>query len=466
MLPNSRVPSLRILTLAVVVGVLFYAGPTLAAEPLSEALSRFDIAVTKSSRSLFKGQGDQRTVPLLAQLREQINAGQWKDAIARVHWIGYENQTDQVLKIGGEVIAQIEVKAKEAEETEIHAIDAAVTRAGGACLEASGARQLDPVVAELRSLGAYRRQSEQDESPALFAAHRKLASALGYLQVWQDYLALRSAGKEVEAAQKMDGLARRDEWYPVVARSEVLARAVAPVPSPTPAAQTAAVDEALKNILAKLKSLDDLDAIAQELTALGNTQSSSNRIRSVSGQVARLQNARHAVAAREYTAAYNLAIERLADDPDVVEELAALRQQLLIQVLPHYLPQKDLVAPLPQETVSEYLLRNAKAAVTAKDWLLALRTFEALGAISYAHNYWPSWLHADVQTLKALIQGDKEKSAGEFIRAAISYRLAFDTVSDHVPADAIAEKLRALKKAHPEAFAPMVPGPSPVPRSR
>jgi hypothetical protein len=450
MLPYSPVSSLRILTLAVAAGLLFCAGPLFGAEPLSEALSRFDIAVTKSSRSLFNRQGDQRTVPLLAQLRQEIDAGQWKDAIARVHWIGYQNQTDDVLNIGGEVIAQIEVKAKEAEETEIHAIEAAVTRAGGACLQASNARELDQTVAELRSLGAYRRQSESYQSPALFVAHKKLASALAYLQVWQDYLALRSTGKEIEAARKMEELARRDEWYAAVPRSEVLQRTVPP-PSPPPPPGPA-VDETLKNILAKMKSLDDLDATTADVQALAEKQPVSTKLRATLETMTRLQGARRALAAQDYAAAFRLCNEQSTQYIDVAEQLTPLRHQLVLEVLPHYLPKRDLAPPMPQETVTNYLMRTAKSALAAQDWMLALSSFEALGTISFGQRFLPSWLTADVSALRSLVQGDKENAAGQFARAAASYQAALEATSENAPVPVIAERLRGLRKSHPEAF--------------
>ena len=458
MLPFLPIRSLRILTLTVAGLLLVGIEPAFGADPLSEVLSRFDIAVTKSSRALFQGRGDHTLVPLLTQLRQEIEAARWKEAVALVHRIDYSNQTDEVLKIGSEAIEQIEAKAKAAEDAEVHVIEAAIVRVAGECLHATDPRQLDKLVEELGSLSAYRRVSEQDRSPAMFAAHRKLASALAYIQVWQDYLTLRSTGKEVEAAKKMEDLARRDDWYAAVPRSEVLARTIPPPPTPAP--RQGNIDENLSSLFAKMKSLDDLDATIVDLQALAAKHRSSDKLRVTLEAMTRLQAARRALTAQDYAAAFRLCAEPLGQYVNVAEQLTPIRHQLLLEVLPQYLPKRELAPPLPQETVTNYLMRTAKSALEAQDWMLALSSLEALGTISFGQHFLPSWLSADVSALRSLIQGDRQNAAGEFARAAASYQAALEPTSENAPLNAIAERLRALRKSHPDAFNLPAPRPS------
>jgi hypothetical protein len=147
---------------------------------------------------------------------------------------------------------------------------------------------------------------------------------------------------------------------------------------------------------------------------------------------------------------------------DVAEQLTPVRQQLLIEVLPNYLPKRNLPQPLPQDNVTDYLMRTAKSAISAQDWTLALRSFEALGTISFGQRFLPSWLSADILSLNSLIQGDKENSAGQFARAAVSYQTALEATSENAPIATITEKLRVLKKQHPDAFKTAAPGPTPA----
>ena len=458
-------PAVASLRAATVVLTFFVASVTanaVASPPLPEVLSRFEIATTKSSRSLFGGRGDsQATLPLLSQLRRDIDTGHWKEAIEVVYRIRYANQGDEVVRAGSELIDQIEIKAKAAEEAEINEIEAAVQHASEACSRANDARELDKVLADLRSLGARWRNDGREESQQMFRARNKLASALAYLQVWQDYLTLRASGNETEAARKMENLTQHNEWYPIVARSEVLTRSVPPSPTPTPPSRVR-VDNALKNLLSGLKSFDDLDAVAGAAEDLAEKGPTASKLRTTADQLKRLQGARRAIAAEDYATAFKLCTERSGDYVDAGNELTALRQQLLLEILPRYLPQRNLPAPLPQETSSNYLMRIAKAALAAKDWILALRSFEALGSISFGQRWIPSWLNADIASLSALVQGDKEITAGELARAAISYQRALDAPSENAPIATIAEKLRALRKEHPEAFVPLTPGPTPA----
>jgi hypothetical protein len=213
-----------------------------------------------------------------------------------------------------------------------------------------------------------------------------------------------------------------------------------------------------------LKSLDDLDAVAGEAEDMAEKDPATSNLRATVDHLKKLQAARRAIAAEDYAAAFKLCTERFDWSLGVADPVTSVRQQLLLEMLPRYLPQRALPTPLPQETVSSYLMRIAKAALVAKDWILALRSFEALGSISFEERWQPSWLKADIAALHALIQGDKELAAGELARAAISFQRALDAPSENAPIATIAEKLRALRKEHPEAFVPVTPGRTPAPR--
>lgn len=438
--------------------VFLCAGQGLLAEQIPELLSRFDSAVMTGPRYLFGRRGDSPGRHFLPQLRQEIDTGHWTEAIETVHRIRFANQGDEVVRAGAQLIEQLQAKAASAEDVHLRTIDGVVDRAGQACLRAEGPRELDRDIAELRSMAGRWRNDGRSESEPMFRARAKLTAAIGYLQLWQEYLALRATGKEVEAAKRMEDLGRKTEWYPVVPRSEVLARSVPPPLTPPPL-DGSGVEETLKAVFGKMKSLDDLDATADELALLAEKQSGSPKIRATAESNKRLQGARRALAAQDFAAAFGLCIENPGNYLDVAEHLTPFRRQLLLQVLPHYLPPRNLSEPPPDEKVPEYLMRTAKAAIAAQDWTLALRSFEALGIVSFNARFVPSWLNADVVALSSLIRGDKENSAGEFIRAAGSYQTALEAASENAPVQAIAERLRALKKQHPEVFKQAKPEP-------
>ena len=438
--------------------VLLGVGPALPAEQVPELLSRFDAAVTAGPRFFFGSRKDPPGRHLLPQLRQEIDTGHWIEAIETVHRIRFAHQGDEVGRTGAQLIEQLRAKAAVAEDVQLRTIGGAVDRAGQACLRAQAPGELDREIAELRSLVGRWRNDGRSESEPMFRAREKLTAAIGYIQIWQEYLALRATGKEVEAARRMEDLGRKTEWYPVVPRSDVLARSVPPPLTPAPL-DGASVEAALKTVFEKMKSLDDLDATADELALLAEKQSTSPKIRATAESIKRLQGARRALAAQDYAAAFGLCTEKLGNYVDIAEHLTPIRNQLLLEVLPYYLPERNLPQPGPDEKIPNYLRRIAKAAIDAQDWTLALRSFEALGALSFGTRFVPSWLNADITALSALIRGDKENSAGEFARAAVSYRAALEATSENAPVQAIAERLRALKKQHPEAFKDAKPEP-------
>jgi hypothetical protein len=135
------------------------------------------------------------------------------------------------------------------------------------------------------------------------------------------------------------------------------------------------------------------------------------------------------------------------------ERLVRLEQDFLLKLLPEYLGVSRLSQRQPNESSSEYLLRLVREAAQKQDWSLALRAVEAFRTVAFGGGAIPSWILGDVTAFGAMVRAERQERAGEFADAVGSYRAALESTGQNVPVDFIGERLRLLRKNHPEAFA-------------
>jgi hypothetical protein len=416
------------------------------AEQLNDTLTRFESVAIKSSRSLLGGKGDSMTtVALLGRLRGAVEASHWQSAIQLVHEIQYKNQAPEVVQLCGPLLETLRKERVAREDAVAQEMEKSVKKAGELLLTARAPKEVDPIIAELTPL-AQILQSEDTtgESDRLRHARAELGAAQQYVRVWQDYLQKRAAGKEPEAAKKMESLAQRVELYPVVARSELLARETAPGERVAPFQPQIVMTE----IFANAKSLDDLDAIGSALQNWQREQPNYPQFRATAERVAALRSAYGAYIGGRYGEAFEFFSKRGTAD----ERLMQLEQDFLLQLLPGYLTASGLSRPQPNERPSEYLLRLAREAAQKQDWPLALRTIETFRSVAFGSGGIPSWVSGDVIAFGAMVKAERQERAGEFAGAVASYRAALESSGQNVPVDFIGEHLRALRKNHPEAF--------------
>src|SRR5216684_5060337 len=85
---------------AIILFTLTIAFRSSQADQIGEALTQFETAAVKASKSSFGGKGDSmRTVGSLTRLRAAVEAENWQQAIQLIFEIEYFNQSPEVVQL-------------------------------------------------------------------------------------------------------------------------------------------------------------------------------------------------------------------------------------------------------------------------------------------------------------------------------------------------------------------------------
>jgi hypothetical protein len=313
-----------------------------------------------------------------------------------------------------------------------------VTALGGKVLAAATVKEIDTILNELATLQTSA-QSSDDGSERKGAA--LVRSTLEFTRRWQEFLAARAAGNIEKARSVLAELTGYSRDYPGIPRSEILARAYgedAATADGKKAAGTGGVLVSPEQILAKIKTLDDLDRLLPEfqasITADRSTWSAtSTELLSITRTYRDLRAGNAARVNLNLTGSENR------------EPLASLRGQLAVFALPRILAVAETDQPRADETALTYLRRMIAAARERKDWQFASRI---LGVMQTAQASDLLLQSGDSSALTNFLAALNYEKAREFALAVNSFQIALKTGSELIPAADIGERLAAIKRDH------------------
>jgi hypothetical protein len=290
--------------------------------------------------------------------------------------------------------------------------------------------------------------------------YAQLESADRFVKGWQSYLVDKQAGNPQMAANELRNLATEENSFAPIPRSELLERALKESgQAATPGALSAKID---------LHTLDDLPAAIAQLEVLQRSGGFSMEANNLLNTMQNLRTAWLSYQDKNYSAAlqqltmnpfFGGAISGIqtaggtpSGDQDALrKELAALKNQLMVEIVQGLLNLPDSPAPQPDELASDYLLRLAAAREKAADWTglqQVLLVYQQAAATFNA----AAWLQEDLAGLHAYLVGEKLEGAGQNLDAIRSYRQALATIGKFFPADPPAAKLNELQKKYPDLY--------------
>ena len=133
-------------------------------------------------------------------------------------------------------------------------------------------------------------------------------------------------------------------------------------------------------------------------------------------------------------------------------EMRTLRERITREVLAERFAMPELrKPPLADLPVSVAVGKVADEAAELGEWK---RVYELLRAVDSAPRMrgFPVESNTCMQAIHAYLSGQNFEKAEQFLEAIAAYQLVLQNVTDRVPTKEATERLKALKKAHPEAF--------------
>jgi hypothetical protein len=317
----------------------------------------------------------------------------------------------------------------------------------------------DPILTEIET--ALNENRTEGSNPDREADYMQLQAASRFVREWQSYLIDEKAGNAQTAANDLRNLATTETTFMPVPRSELLDRAMKE--------SGQAANPAMLDAKIEVHSLDDLPAAIGQLEMLQRNGNYSQEMNNLLNLMQNLRSAylsyqdkNDAVALQQLTSnPFSMGIENgvhpiggtsASDAQDSLrQELATLKNQLLIEIVQGLLDQPNLPPPQGDEPVSAYLLRLAAEREKAGDWTGLQQVLQVDQQATGNFNP-PSWLPEDLAGIRAYLVGEKLEAAGQTLDAIRSYRQALATIGRFFPAAPPADKLKELEKKYPDLY--------------
>jgi hypothetical protein len=394
-------------------------------------------------------------------LRQDFARKDFTNAINVANNLNAADPSPEMQSAIGAIVPQLQ-KLKDAQDAGASAqLKSALDRATQAVISAKDPKDLDPVLSEL---GAAIDQSRSGTYGGLRqTAYLQLESASRFVKEWQSYLVDQAAGNSMQAANDLRNLANMSDTFMPIPRSEILARSLK-------VAGTATTTQAVADSKIEVHSFDDLPAAINQLQLLQRGGNYSMEMNGLMNSMQNLENAYHAYQDKNYTGAlqqlqnYSFGVSMggvvsgVAGTPDKTdthgslrEEITALKDTLLVEVVQGLLAMPDAPAPQKDEHAQDYLLRLAGLEESAADWTglqQVLTVYQQAAGFAGPQ----AWLQEDLTGLRAYLVGEKLESAGQTLDAIRSYRESLATLGRFFPAEPPAAKLKELEKNHPDLY--------------
>ena len=309
---------------------------------------------------------------------------------------------------------------------------------GTKILAAETAKDVDPLIADLAALKAGMRLHDEDPDGQISEVARSVDE---FARRWQDFLAARAAGNVERVRSVLAEMLVYGREFPGIPRSEILARAYGAPPKSGDGknpVEAAALLPTPEQILAKIKTLDDLDRFVPEFTAAVAPERATwlamvNEFQSIARTY------------RDLRAGNSARVSLGLSGNESREPITSLRSQLALFALPRAIGASEADQPQPDETVLTYMRRMIAVARERKDWPFASRV---LAAAQNTQVNDPLLKPSDSTGLTSFFAGLNFERGRQYSLAVNSFQMALKTGSDLVPAEDIGERLEAIKRDH------------------
>ena len=386
---------------------------------------------------------------LVAQLRAAISRASQDQADEVLNQIRSYWKSDAVRDAANNLGQAMQADQAARDKARGEVVNNAISAAVAAIQKAKTPADLDEAISTLGKMSEQNdyRNSERDHSRI-----QKVANARQFVILWQDYLSCLASGKLEEAVQHLRNASNRNEVN-LVPRSEILAKLNALSTPGQPEAPAKPVDQResqIKIILANTKSLDQIPAAIDAVSALPRSSDGSysfnnfaQELRKQLGAIQREYLNYQSGLPCEIPVIQNLENTETTQVANLIQQL---RVQLIRLILPRVLMAGDSLKPTQDESIQNYLDRVMSVAQKEPDAQLLGRVKEAQDAIAGKRS---SRISAGIQ---ALATAQNQEVAGQYIPAVISYQTALKSNDELVPAKAIGEHLQAIQRDHPEDY--------------
>ena len=424
---------------------------TMRGEPttaVSAALQTLDAAIREAAKDRPKNERANRFeeydgagVMMLVQVRSSIATGRSRET---------ERQLEQMTAAATAPVSKAALELLAAIRTENEAKEKAVlTRAESLLADASKVVENARIAADLdgtlQALNSFQGSREDGYDDQRNPAQGKVSAAYRFVTSWQDYLAAIAADDWQKASEGLREASGNTEGK-LVARSQILTML-----EQVKGKQQAAPRERAREIVQRVRSLDEIDSTLAALRELQNRPGMSGGYNDL-GTILQTQltmirdgYVHHKEGLPFSVQLRSSLMSNQASNEEADRLLLPLKNQLIRLVVPRFLRVQE---PLrASESLDGYLERIRAQAFERFDIRLVARVLELRNKVTSASNQ-----SQIPETLQLLLTAQNQEEASQFFPAVVSYEKVLKLGGELVPAKLIGARLEAIRATHPKEY--------------
>ena len=350
--------------------------------------------------------------------------------------------SEAVQKAGEDLITEIRRERKEHADAAAAEIQTLLKRVfSEEAAKATKPEDLDGLLVELQKFQTNRYGGYNVENQALF---QQVSGAFEFTKLWQNYLSHLATGQTQLVINDLQNLSQNNYAVGIIPRShilELLAACTNPqkgAPGEGPSPTTA------ESIVENIKTLDDMEPALKQLKQLQSTNPSNGDLQQMYFSLAPLvqtYNDVKAGAPSNVNWSFSSGNERGIS--------AALKAQLMIFILRHYLDAYKGTPPAADEKPATYVNRVIADAVSREDWPLLQRAISAQSYLNRNAGFGSNGLSTSGSAgADNLLIALNQEAARQYAEAVVSYQNALKYPDSNIPGKLIGDKLEAIREDH------------------
>jgi hypothetical protein len=297
----------------------------------------------------------------LGNLQSYFDNNDYTSVIRQARQYSRSARSPEIRKLWDDLVSALDAQSKAQAEAYITQVSDLCDSYGKACLAATKAETLDPLMDNVAEIRESRNQRGYSNHPRMQRAHQRLDALSQFLTGWQDYLLYIESGEIDSARNSLRNLMAQTQRYSPVPRSELISR-LASLKSP---AQAASDDLFKEASLDNLPEIRDRLVLAQE-SGTRRSDYSYNTI----GELDRLISATSALKNGRPEVG-RLILRNTNPVSQQWDTISRLRDDWYMRALPALTGLDNLGKPAAGETASAFMQRQLEAALAAENWVAA-----------------------------------------------------------------------------------------------
>lgn len=289
--------------------------------------------------------------------------------------------------------------------------------------------------------------------------YNALSQAQQALNYWQNVVSAEEAGQISQALQALrsleSGSYRNTEllgWKEISAKKASLIKKLLEQDEAPDDPVIGMITEQLK----KIKTVEELLKFKDKLQPIMNNSYSSGRshqeLQYLQMDIQMVATSHQSLKNRQFSRIFQYIGSSQSYVHRWKDKISKFRDAIMLKAIVAVCDLDEEKLKQAGKTADKALLAFADEAAAGEDWEQVHRYLDAYRMAFFPSQQQPGWLAAELTACQSLISGIRFEEAEQYRQAAQAYMNVLMQIGKRIPTEEATDRLRKLKKAHPEAI--------------